>query len=113
MLILGNFLPLLLLTLLFRSVLQINRIRNLITPSVDFSNAQVGYITLKSTWEAEINTDLDTLDTLTMRVQLPFAIGTPLEVKWAKVNNTCDKLPTRTSITSIAIPGDLPNAYTF
>ena len=92
---------------------QINRIRNIVTPSVDFSNTQIGYITVKSTWETEINTDVDQINDLVVRVVLPFTLGSPLEVKWSKIKNPCDKVPKKIKTTGALITGDVASSQAF
>lgn len=101
------------LIMLAKTVLQINRIINTITPEVDFSNSVLGYVTIKTIWTSEINHDVDQLNDLFVRLVFPFEPADPIQVKWAKVKNACDKIPSKFITSGINIGGDLPNAQAF
>jgi hypothetical protein len=98
---------------LIAKVLQTSRIVNLITPSIDYSTFQMGYLTIKATVSIIVNHDTPTLPSPTLRLLLPFTTATPINLYYRSITDKCNKVRNTLLATSTTIAGDQAGAYAF
>lgn len=85
-------LQLLIICTLIARVLQISRIVNLITPKIDYSTSQMGYLTIKAKVLIEVNHNTDTLPNPTLRLLLPFITANDINLYYTPIDSQCDKI---------------------
>jgi hypothetical protein len=109
----GYYLIALLLTNLFDMFQQVSRIYSLSTPSISFSSSSFGYTIIKTKWSVEIDFEAENLTNLDCQLIFPFAVATPIEVRWTPITSQCDKIRSTTSVTSSVIVGDEVGSHYF
>ena len=106
-------LQILIICTLIAKVLQISRIVNLITPQIDYSTSQMGYLTIKAMVQIEVNHNTATLPNPTLRLLLPFTTATPINLYYTPITSQCDKIRSTNLAVSSTIAGDEAGAYVF
>lgn len=114
MLLLKKLLLLLTSACLWQESISDSQIKNIVSPTIDFSSNQLGSMAITFIWQGSF-IPTQVLADLKARVTFPFALTAPLRVEWIQVNEACIVSSNTVATTSYAstIPGDPSGAHFF
>jgi hypothetical protein len=87
---------------------------NIVSPKVDYSNNQIGSISMTFHFQANFEPST-TLTDLIGRIVFPFALTAPLSIEWIQISDACivSSNTKKTSSVASAIPADSLGAHFF
>lgn len=99
---------------LWKESISDSQIKNIVSPSIDFSSNQLGAVAITFIWQSSF-TPTQIVPNLKARVIFPFALTAPLGVEWIQVNDACIVSSNTITTTSYAstVPGDPSGAHFF
>ena len=65
-----------------------SHLKNIVSPKVDFSNNQIGSLSITFHWQAFF-TPNTILTNLKAKITMPFALSSPMSIEWIQINDAC------------------------